>query len=104
MALLSNVITGGEPTRLLLLVHGYGADERDLGALVPYLDDNNTFVTVLPRGPMAAAGTPGFMWFDFNDGGDGFAAAAEALDELIDEQCAANGLDRGEAILGGFSQ
>jgi thioredoxin 1 len=71
---------------------------------VPHLDDNNTFVTVLPRGPMAAAGTPGFMWFDFNDTGDGFAAAAEALDELIDEQCAANGLDRAEAILGGFSQ
>src|SRR5262245_9439556 len=103
MALVYNVLKGGDPKRLLLLVHGYGADERDLGALVPYLDDD-TFLTVLPRGPIAAAGTPGFMWFDFNDAGEGFATAADALDELIEEQCAANGLDRSEAIFGGFSQ
>ena len=69
MALVFNVLKGGDPKRLLLLVHGYGADERDLGALVPYLDDDDTFLTVLPRAPIAAAGTPGFMWFEFDDGG-----------------------------------
>jgi thioredoxin 1 len=107
MALVTNVIKGSAAERVLLLVHGYGADERDLGALVPYLDPDGKFLVVLPRGPLAAPGTPGFAWFDFNDPGESAATAADALDAidaLVDEQCAAHGLDRSEAILGGFSQ
>ena len=38
MALLANVIRGSEASRLLVLLHGYGADEQDLGGLLPYLD------------------------------------------------------------------
>ena len=38
MALISNVVKGSASNRLALLVHGYGADERDLGGLLPYLD------------------------------------------------------------------
>ena len=49
MSLVHNVV--GPPTaeRVLLLVHGYGADERDLGGLLPYLDPEGRFLTVLPR-------------------------------------------------------
>ena len=56
MALLANVIRGSEATRLLLLLHGYGADERDLGGLLPYLDPDGRFAAVLPRGPHRGAG------------------------------------------------
>src|SRR6266550_3884372 len=59
MALVTNIIKGSEAQRLLLLVHGYGADERDLGGLLPYLDPDGIFAAVLPRGPVAAPGTPG---------------------------------------------
>jgi len=104
MTLITNVVTGPDAQRLLLLVHGYGADERDLGALVSYLDPDGTFATVLPRGPIAAPGTPGFMWYDFGDDGSGFVTALAELDALIDEQCASLGLVRNEAILAGFSQ
>ncbi len=38
MDLVTNVVQGNEPDRLLLLLHGYGADERDLGGLLRYLD------------------------------------------------------------------
>ncbi len=102
--LIANVVKGSDAKRLLLLAHGYGADETDLGALLPYLDPDGTFVTVLPRAPMAAPGTPGFMWYDFGDPGNGFDAAVAELDTLIDAQCAEHGLDRSEAIFGGFSQ
>src|SRR6185503_210471 len=54
MALIHNIV--GPPTaeRVLLLVHGYGADERDLGGVLPYLDPEGRFLAVLPRGPVAA--------------------------------------------------
>ena len=55
MALVTNVIKGSDAERVLLLMHGYGADERDLGGLLPYLDPEGTFVTVLPRGPHSRA-------------------------------------------------
>src|SRR5438477_10772387 len=108
MTLVTNVVNGSDAQRLLLLVHGYGADERDLGGLLPYLDQEGRFAVVLPRGPVAAPGTPGFAWYDFM-GDDatrvaGYATAVAMLDDLLDEQCAALGFDRGDAVVGGFSQ
>ena len=105
MALVTNIIKGSSSTRLLLLLHGYGADERDLGALVPYLDPDGTFAAVLPRAPEAAPGTPGFAWYPFGEDADGgYDSALQELDKLVDEQCEALGLDRAEAIFAGFSQ
>jgi thioredoxin 1 len=104
MALVTNVIKGSNAQRLLLLVHGLGADERDLGGILPYLDAEGQFAAVLPRGPLAMPGTPGFMWYEFGDTGDGMATALTELDALVDEQCAALGFERAQAIFGGFSQ
>ena len=105
MALVTNIIEGSAARRLLLLVHGYGADERDLGGLLPYLDPDGEFVVVLPRGPIAAAGTPGFMWYDLGGNDEsGFVEALSELNELVDEQCAAHEMARNEAIFAGFSQ
>lgn len=111
-SLVTNVVRGSGADRLLLLAHGYGADEQDLGGLLPYLDPDGRFAAVLPRGPVAAPGTPGFAWFEFVPGGSdgmgldeaGFAAALDALDDLVDEQCGELGFAREEAIFGGFSQ
>ena len=51
MALQLNVVgTTGLGSRLLLLVHGYGADEHDLAPLAPYLDPEGLFFTVCPGG------------------------------------------------------
>ena len=115
MALVTNVVAGSSSERLLLLVHGYGADERDLGGLLQYLDPEGRFATVLPRGPLVAPGTPGYMWYDFvSRDPDGesteprmraeFDDAVAQLDALVDEQCAALGFPRDTAIFGGFSQ
>src|SRR5262249_31482529 len=65
MPLVTNVIEGSAPARVLLMRHGSGADERALGGLLPYLDPEGKFVTVLPRAPHAAP--PGFSWFDIQN-------------------------------------
>ena len=108
MTLTTHVI--GPPTaeRVLLLIHGYGADERDLGGLLPYLDPEGHFHTVLPRGPVAAP--PGYSWYDIGAVGAGhtsdatFVSSLEALDDLLDTACAEHGSSRGDAVVGGFSQ
>ena len=112
MDLVTNVVQGSASDRLLLLLHGYGADERDLGGLLSYLDPEGRFVTVLPRGPIAAP--PGFSWFDMVAIAEqedpeaaiaqGFADALAAVDDLLDAACAEHGLERAQAVVGGFSQ
>jgi len=107
MDLITNVVTGSNADRLLLLLHGYGADERDLGGLLGYLDPDGHFAVVLPRGPIAAP--PGFSWFDIgagdpNEAAAGFAEALAAVDDLLDAACAEHGFDRAQAVVGGFSQ
>jgi thioredoxin 1 len=107
MALVTNVIAGSAAERVLLLLHGYGADERDLGGLLPYLDPEGKFVTVLPRGPMAAP--PGFSWFDvMSQDPDAVRTevleALDVLDELLDAACEEHGMPRAESIVAGFSQ
>ena len=107
MALITNIIQSSTAERLLLLVHGYGADERDLGGILAYLDPTEQFATVLPRGPLAVAGSPGFSWYDFADPdtiATGYNESLDALDDLVDEQCVALGFDRAQAIVAGFSQ
>lgn len=109
MALVTNTVKGSSAKRLLLLVHGYGADEQDLGGLLPYLDPDGVFAAVMPRAPISAPGTPGYMWYDMGgapgaDLTEQFVTALEELDALVDEQCELLGFPRSEAIFAGFSQ
>jgi thioredoxin 1 len=106
LSLIHNVIRGSNAERLLLLAHGFGADERDLGGLLPYLDPEGRFVTVLPRGTFAAP--PGFAWYDFGlpegEVAAAFRSAVDELDDLLDEVAAEHDLPRSEAVVAGFSQ
>jgi thioredoxin len=107
MTLIHNVVGTPQASRLLLLVHGYGADERDLGGLLPYLDPEGRFLTVLPRGPIATP--PGFSWYDIGSDGAGpdtrgFFEALDELDALLDEVCQEHAKPRDESIVAGFSQ
>jgi thioredoxin 1 len=106
MALVTNLIAGFEAQRVLLLAHGYGADERDLGGLLPYLDPEGHFATVMPRAPHSAPGSPGFSWYEMGAPPSTglFAEVLDELDAVLDDTCAQYGFPRSEAIVGGFSQ
>src|SRR3954466_8398452 len=106
MTLVTNVIEGSAAERVLLLLHGYGADERDLGGLLPYLDPEGLFATVLPRGPPAPP--PGLAWFDLpppdpDTALAGFTEALDLIDDLLDTACAERDMKREEAVVAGFS-
>jgi len=97
----------GPGDRLLLLVHGYGADEHDLAPLAPYLDAEGRFFTVCPRGPLTVEPFGGASWYDFSDGGADEATLTGSLiqlDHTVDAICEARGLDRSRAVFVGFSQ
>lgn len=72
---------------LLVLLHGYGADEHDLFGLVPYLPDRIAVAAVaapfLPPWP-----TPGRSWYPIEGlhgrSPDAVTAAAEALLQWLD--------------------
>jgi phospholipase/carboxylesterase len=88
---------------LLVLLHGYGADERDLFGLVPYLPPD--FVVAAVRAPLAPPfPSPGYSWYAI-DGLDGrdprhVTAAATRLLEWTDAAASAH---RTIGLLG-FSQ
>ena len=104
---LNTVGTTGAGERLLVLVHGYGANEHDLAPLVPHIDPEGRFFTVCPRGPFSVMGF-GAGWYERNDDGEidpaMFVASVDALDATIDSVCAEHGFDRSQAVIIGFSQ
>src|SRR5207244_9730686 len=104
-------LSGGKPQRLVILLHGLGADGNDLiglhqywGRLVPEAE----FIS--PNAPFPCDGAPyGYQWFSVRDRTPaamlaGVRAAAPALDAYIDEELQKRGLDEKDATLVGFSQ
>jgi phospholipase/carboxylesterase len=105
-SLVTNVVWGRQqPDRLLLLIHGKGADEHDLESLVPFLDPEGRFLTVLPRAPIPFMG--GWQWYETDGiprGGPELIPSVGLLDDLLDSACAEHNFDRAQAIVAGFSQ
>jgi phospholipase/carboxylesterase len=103
----NTVGTTGSGERLLVLVHGFGADEFDLAPLAPHLDPNGRFFTICPRGPHGVMGF-GAGWYERDDDGNidpgDFLASVAAIDSTIDDVCAEKGFDRSAAVIVGFSQ
>jgi phospholipase/carboxylesterase len=103
----NSVGTTGRGDRLLLLIHGYGADEYDLAPLVPHIDPDGRFFTICPRGPRSVMGF-GAGWYGRSDEGPidpvTFLASVDALDRTIDAACTEHGFTRSESVLIGFSQ
>ncbi len=117
--------SGGAPSELVILVHGYGADGNDLIGLGPDLArvlPGALFVA--PHGPEACEMAPmGRQWFSL--GGydpermrrdpafrqdmrgamaEGALKAAPVLDAFIDQELEGAGLDENRLALVGFSQ
>ncbi len=105
MGLTRNVIKGDKAERLLVVLHGLGADERDLAPLIPHIDPDGRFLSVLLRGQYSAP--PGYAWFHFGDPSltaSTLGSSVDAVDETLDDLCFEYGYKREEAVLTGFSQ
>lgn len=102
---------GAKPKRLVILLHGVGADGQDLIGLAPY------FQIVLPDALFVAPNAPqafdmapfGYQWFSLQDMSPparlaGCQRAAPILDRFIDGKLADTGLTEAETALIGFSQ
>jgi len=102
----------GQPARrLVVLLHGVGADGNDLISLAPY------FRAVMPDALVVAPNAPerfdmapfGYQWFSIRDletmpRVDGVRRAAPAVDAFIDTELAGLGVGEDRLILCGFSQ
>src|SRR5437899_4269699 len=102
---------GGKPRRLVILLHGLGADGNDLiglqqrwGRIVPDAE----FIS--PNAPFPCDVAPyGYQWFSVQDRTPaallaGLRAAVPSLDAFIDEELQKRGLTEADTALVGFSQ
>ncbi|HYE48408.1 MAG TPA: prolyl oligopeptidase family serine peptidase [Azospirillaceae bacterium] len=102
---------GGPARQLVVLLHGVGADGRDLLSL------GQEWREMLPHAAFAAPNAPfpcdmapyGFQWFSLQDRSlprmlAGIQAAAPILTRYLEAQRAAHGLPWSKVALAGFSQ
>src|SRR5947207_4531900 len=104
-------LSGGKPRRLVILLHGLGADGNDLIGLQQYwgrVVPDAEFVS--PNAPFPCDMAPyGYQWFSVQDRTPaavlaGVRAAAPMLDAYIDEELQKLGLTEADTALVGFSQ
>jgi len=104
-------VAGGPPSRIVILLHGLGADGNDLIGLAPYwapLLPTAEFLS--PNAPFPCDMAPyGYQWFSAQDRSPaavlaGVRAAAPFLDAFIEDALAKRGLADADLALVGFSQ
>ena len=97
----------GEPSGLLVLHHGRGADEHDLLSLADVLDPQRRLHVATPRAPLTLPGWPGHHWYVVPRVGypdhDTFHAAYAKLAAFHDELWERTGVAPDRTVLGGFS-
>ena len=102
---------GAKADRLVVFVHGYGANGDDLIGLAPYFQKAMpTAAFVSPNAPERVPGQPfGYQWFGITRLDPALLAAgadsaAPILDAFIDQELEKLGLDGSRLALVGFSQ
>ena len=95
------------PSGLLILHHGRGADEQDLLTLADVLDPAGELHVVTPRAPLQLGPAPGYHWYLVPEVGrpdpETFRRAFAKLAALHDELWERTGVGPERTILGGFS-
>ena len=103
--------SGGKPRRLVILLHGLGADGNDLIGLAPYwapMLPDAEFLS--PNAPFPCDMAPyGYQWLSARDPSPvarlaGARAAATILDAFITDELAKRDLTESNLALVGFSQ
>jgi phospholipase/carboxylesterase len=96
----------GEPTRLMVLLHGYGEGTEDLAGRVDLIDPDGTSCVVMPLAPFRRRDR--LNWHAPMASGieaeEQLMASVAALDALLGELESELGLPADDALVGGFSQ
>jgi len=93
----------GEPEGLLVLLHGRGADERDLFPLLDLLDPERRLLGVTPRGPLSLP-PGGAHWYVVRALGYPDAATFLPTYAAVSEWLDGLGFAPERTVIGGFSQ
>ena len=98
--------SAGEPAGALVLLHGRGADERDLVPVLDALDPERRLVGLTPGAPLPGPGG-GRWWYqvprvDYPDP-ETFHASYARLTGFLDDWLAERGMGWERTIIGGFS-
>jgi phospholipase/carboxylesterase len=97
----------GDPEGALVLLHGRGADERDLFPLLDMLDPEHRLLGATARGPLSLP-PGGAHWYVVRRVGypdpDTFNATYPELASWLDDTLAEHGIPPERTVLGGFSQ
>jgi len=93
----------GEPEGLLVLLHGRGADERDLFPLLDLLDPERRLLGVTPRGPLSLP-PGGAHWYVVRELGYPDAATFLPTYAAVSEWLDGLGFAPERTVIGGFSQ
>lgn len=84
---------------LLVLLHGYGADERDLFGLVPYLPPE--FVVAALRAPLSPPfPAPGFSWYPLGRAPESRGSGAEPQSAHLQSRDATHVTDAASLVTG----
>jgi phospholipase/carboxylesterase len=100
----------GPATHLVVLVHGYGSDGKDLISLGSHWQQTMPGAAfVAPNAPDPLPGSPGYQWFPISridpaEMQKGVERAGPILDEFLDVELARRSLPPERLILVGFSQ
>ncbi|MEG3182170.1 alpha/beta hydrolase [Sphingomonas sp. LT1P40] len=103
-------LTGGAPTKLVLLLHGCGSNGADLISLAPRWQHALPDALFLaPNAPQRLGMGPSYQWwpltaFDPSALAAGALAAAPAVNDLINRKLEQYGLTEREVAIVGFSQ
>ena len=97
---------GGDPSQVMILLHGWGADGNDLADLTrPYSIRFPGMAFFVPNGPDPCKMNPaGREWFDIDDRVNGPDYAAPMIKTAISALLSAFRLNESELVLAGFSQ
>ena len=93
--------------RMLVLLHGWSAEQHHLAAYVPLVDPDERFTAVAPRALHDLPEGDGASWYDRTAGGadpSSFQQAVDAVTRFVDDELEAAGIPHDRCVLAGFSQ
>lgn len=93
--------------RLLILLHGWSAEQHHLAAYVPLVDPDERFTAACPRAPHDLPEGDGASWYERTENGPeptSFHAAVGMLDGFVNAEMRRAGVGPDRTVIGGFSQ